>query len=407
MAPNSRITVFISFSGLRSRKIAELLAELIANHLSRLRVFLYGPESGSRHLEDLGGELDVLSYAILCLTPENMHAPWIHFEAGAISKHRASARIVPLTFSLAPEALHMPLAQFGARSAAPTDITQLLVDMARDFGQEQPDPVAVEADWQTMLVQNAPELREPSELVDENNPIHNRIRKYCRTVSSRSTSLRRYLAREILKRTHDALKELGDQLTRIRTPEEFIFEVADALRDAESVEALCGGKPWGTELRSKYYESCYRFASRRSSKLKSRAPVMVRMFCAPQSGKWSDDDWFVLKEHHKRRRSGVRPLVLQLDVDGRVPQVPDLSKDIVHEGFGFILIRTATRRVVFAHRGRDRHTFRAAPFHTEYALREIERLLLILREGCRDFTPGEWPENMKPRGKSKPRRKRR
>jgi hypothetical protein len=42
-------------------------------------------ETGSGWLARIKNELEATSYGIICLTPQNLDAPWLHFEAGALS----------------------------------------------------------------------------------------------------------------------------------------------------------------------------------------------------------------------------------------------------------------------------------------------------------------------------------
>jgi hypothetical protein len=54
---------------------------------------------------------------IICVTPENMSAPWLLFEAGALSKTTASTFVCPYLFNLEATELTGPLAEFQASSA--------------------------------------------------------------------------------------------------------------------------------------------------------------------------------------------------------------------------------------------------------------------------------------------------
>jgi hypothetical protein len=43
-------------------------------------------EKGSRGLSEVSGKLSGMKVGIVCLSPENLAAPWILYEAGALSK---------------------------------------------------------------------------------------------------------------------------------------------------------------------------------------------------------------------------------------------------------------------------------------------------------------------------------
>lgn len=45
-------------------------------------------DKGTRWREEVGTALDTMKAGIICLTPENLSAEWLLFEAGALSKTR-------------------------------------------------------------------------------------------------------------------------------------------------------------------------------------------------------------------------------------------------------------------------------------------------------------------------------
>jgi hypothetical protein len=47
-------------------------------------------EKGAKWNQVVSGELEKSNFAIICLTPENLGAPWLLFEAGALSKRPES-----------------------------------------------------------------------------------------------------------------------------------------------------------------------------------------------------------------------------------------------------------------------------------------------------------------------------
>lgn len=69
---------------------------------------------GDRWSVLLAEQLEDAHFGIICLTPENLNAPWIHFEAGALSKVIGKSHVCPYLFDLDPKKLDYPLAQFQA-----------------------------------------------------------------------------------------------------------------------------------------------------------------------------------------------------------------------------------------------------------------------------------------------------
>ena len=80
--------VFIGWSGDRSKKLAVALRESLKNVFEDLDVWMSESEIevGSLWIEKLNRALNSSSFGVLCLTPENLNAPWLLFEAGSLAK---------------------------------------------------------------------------------------------------------------------------------------------------------------------------------------------------------------------------------------------------------------------------------------------------------------------------------
>src|SRR5258708_7792508 len=96
--------VFISWSGGLSKRIAELLKNWLPEVLQNVEPWVSSEdiEKGTVWFGELSKRLDEISVGIICVTQENMNAPWILFEAGALSKGREQARVCPLVIDLEP-----------------------------------------------------------------------------------------------------------------------------------------------------------------------------------------------------------------------------------------------------------------------------------------------------------------
>ena len=105
--------LFISWSGEFSQKVAETLKKWIPIIIQSVEVF-YSPDDIAKG-ENWGNRLDkALSecgFGIICLTPENIAAPWIHFEAGALSA-ALNARISAVMLGVNPSDLKGPLTRY-------------------------------------------------------------------------------------------------------------------------------------------------------------------------------------------------------------------------------------------------------------------------------------------------------
>ena len=123
--------IFISWSGSQSHDIADVLREFLPCMLQGLNVFLsrHDLESGSRWGVELARELEDSSFGILCLTSANQDAPWILFEAGALTKNLEGKACGLLLGGLTPANVSGPLAQFQHRRFNKNDIHKLLRDL--------------------------------------------------------------------------------------------------------------------------------------------------------------------------------------------------------------------------------------------------------------------------------------
>src|ERR1035437_8403271 len=80
--------VFISWSGERSLSVAKALRAWLPKVLQVAKPWMSDTEivKGSRGINEIARALEGMKVGISCLTPENLEAPWLAFEAGALSK---------------------------------------------------------------------------------------------------------------------------------------------------------------------------------------------------------------------------------------------------------------------------------------------------------------------------------
>ena len=77
--------IFISWSGPRSKAMAEALKEWLPNVIQAVDPWVSSSDidAGMRWTPALAEQLQQTQLGILCLTAENLNAPWLLFEAGA------------------------------------------------------------------------------------------------------------------------------------------------------------------------------------------------------------------------------------------------------------------------------------------------------------------------------------
>ena len=131
--------VFLSWSGERSRAVAEALRSWLPRVLQSLRPWMSQEDiaAGSRWLFEVSGELADSGFGIICVTQENQKNEWLLFEAGALSKTLASSFVCPLLLDISPGQLSGPLVQFQATSLNREGVEKLLMSLNKALGQNQ------------------------------------------------------------------------------------------------------------------------------------------------------------------------------------------------------------------------------------------------------------------------------
>jgi hypothetical protein len=129
--------IFISWSGPRSGALAEALKKWLPKIVNEFKPWLSSADidKGTRWGSEVAGKLATSKAGIICLTPNNLTAPWILFEAGALSKTLENTFVCPLLVGLEPSDVTGPLAQFQATKATEDHILPLLKTLNRALGE--------------------------------------------------------------------------------------------------------------------------------------------------------------------------------------------------------------------------------------------------------------------------------
>lgn len=90
--------IFISWSGKRSLGVATALREWLPLLFQGIELFVSSEDirKGKRWPAEVSKELDSSNFGIVCLTHDNLQAPWLVFEAGALSKSVKEASVYTL-----------------------------------------------------------------------------------------------------------------------------------------------------------------------------------------------------------------------------------------------------------------------------------------------------------------------
>lgn len=128
--------VFISFSGKESKEVAVALRKWLPLVIQQIRPWVSEKdiEAGERWGLEIASELETTRFGILCLTKRNLASPWVHFEAGAISKAFTDSRACPYLFKLEPSDIpNGPLSQFHAKRANEKGTKELVESLNRSL----------------------------------------------------------------------------------------------------------------------------------------------------------------------------------------------------------------------------------------------------------------------------------
>jgi hypothetical protein len=123
-----KVKVFLSWSGETSRKAACVLRDWLPSVVQTLEPYVSSEDidKGARWSTDISAELDASSFGILCVTPENLPAPWLNFEAGALSKSIDKARVSPFLFGVKRSEVTGPILQFQSTIFDEDDVRKLV-----------------------------------------------------------------------------------------------------------------------------------------------------------------------------------------------------------------------------------------------------------------------------------------
>lgn len=121
--------VFVSWSGERSQALAKALREWLPLVLHYAEPWLSQSDidAGDRWGLEVAKELDVSAFGVSCITSENIAAPWLLFEAGALAKSLQEGRVVPLLLDVDFADISGPLAQFQAKKVERSGLLDTVV----------------------------------------------------------------------------------------------------------------------------------------------------------------------------------------------------------------------------------------------------------------------------------------
>lgn len=129
--------VFISWSGDMSLKVAQLLRDWLPYVINAIEPYVSSEDidKGARWSTDIAKELEDSTFGILCVTRDNLNAPWLSFEAGALSKTMEKSFVTPFLFDIKRSEVQGPILQFQSTIIEKDDIKRLLKTLNKACGE--------------------------------------------------------------------------------------------------------------------------------------------------------------------------------------------------------------------------------------------------------------------------------
>jgi len=160
--------VFISWSGPQSKQVAEALRHHLPLMIQAIKPWLSSAdiEAGARWAIDIADNLQKSKVGVLCLTPANLNAPWVHFEAGALAKTLDHTFVCPYLTDLKETDLKGPLTQFQMKQSDKEGTRALLETLNRALKENALQPDALTAAFDMCW----PKLNEKLQAITQEQP---------------------------------------------------------------------------------------------------------------------------------------------------------------------------------------------------------------------------------------------
>lgn len=122
--------VFISWSGAASRELGVALQEWFPKVLQAVDPFISAKDidKGANWSSILMTELEDSGFGVVCLAPDNLLSPWLHFEAGTMVKS-VQSRVCPVLLGVKKSDVGAPMSQLQLTSIDIADIHLLMISM--------------------------------------------------------------------------------------------------------------------------------------------------------------------------------------------------------------------------------------------------------------------------------------
>ena len=173
--------VFISWSGNTSLKVAQIFREWLPSVIQSIEPYVSSEDidKGARWSTDIAKELEDSTFGILCVTRDNLEAPWLSFEAGALSKTMEKTFVTPFLFDIKRAEVKGPILQFQSTIFEKNDIEKMIKTLNRACGDASISDTRLEKSfevWYPTLESELNKLKIEGDLTndksEDENPAH-------------------------------------------------------------------------------------------------------------------------------------------------------------------------------------------------------------------------------------------
>lgn len=210
--------VFLSWSGDQSHKVALVFRDWFPSVIQSLEPYVSSEDidKGTRWSTDIAKELEDSSFGILCVTKENSTAPWLTFEAGALSKTMDKAFVSPFLFNIKRSEVDGPILQFQSTIFNQQDVFKLVKTLNKASGEDQLSDAMLNKAfnvWWPTLEQELNKLTElqDSEASDKPNDVNSETSEILEEILDLSR-LNQKLLRNPESDTSNTLTEMSEML---------------------------------------------------------------------------------------------------------------------------------------------------------------------------------------------------
>ncbi|HXA02795.1 MAG TPA: hypothetical protein VNW99_12450 [Cytophagaceae bacterium] len=208
--------VFISWSGNKSHKVALVFRDWFPSVIQTIEPYVSSEDidKGARWSTDIAKELENSTFGILCVTKENMNAPWLSFEAGALSKTMDKSFVSPFLFDIKRSEVNGPILQFQSTIFQKDDIKKLLNTLNKACGEACISDARLEKAFEVWYPTLETELNKLKGVIDEKEEV-------------KKTEVNKVHNAEILEEILD-LSRNNQKL--LRNPDQKLYENVDELK---------------------------------------------------------------------------------------------------------------------------------------------------------------------------------